>query len=137
MSECAHLVCTVGVNSVDQIPVGILHVLKADIAQNTSVVEQNINAAEGLDGGLDNGFAILDTVVVGDGLAASGADLLDDIICGLEDCQWLCISLEISNTPFRTCPHPCESHRGRSRRHLHPLKRRREHMPFPDHHRHR
>lgn len=79
----AHLVCTVGVNSVDQIPVGILHVLKANIPQNTGIVEQNIDAAERLDGGLDDSFTVLNAVVVGHGLAAGGTDLLDDIICGL------------------------------------------------------
>jgi hypothetical protein len=83
VSEGSHLVCTVGVNSVDQIPVGILHVLKADIPQNTSVVKQNINAAEGLNSGFDDSITILDAVVVGDGLTAGGADLIDDNICGL------------------------------------------------------
>jgi hypothetical protein len=122
------------VNSVDQIPVGILHVLKADIAQNTSVIEQNVDATESLDSGLDNSFTVLDAVVVGDGLAAGGADLLDDIICGL----WVLVSLDqfdlnMSNIPFLTCPHPCENHRGRLPRRWRPLRRRKEHMLFPDH----
>lgn len=84
MSKDSHLVCTVGVNCVDQIPVGILHILKANIPQDTSVIKQNINAAEGLNSGLDDSITVLDTVVVGDGLTASGADLLDNNICGLE-----------------------------------------------------
>ena len=83
MSEDSHLVCTVGVNCVDQIPVGILHVLKANITQDTSIIKQNINAAEGLYSGFNNSITVLDTVVVGDGLTASGADLLDDNICSL------------------------------------------------------
>lgn len=84
MSENSHLVCTVGVNCVDQIPIGILHILKANIPQDTSVIKQNINAAEGLNSGLDDSITVLDAVVVGDGLTASGPDLLDDNICGLE-----------------------------------------------------
>lgn len=83
MAEGSHLVCTVGVNSVDQIPVGILHVLKADIPQNSSVIKQNINAAEGLNSGFDDSITVLDAVVVGDGLTAGGADLIDNDICGL------------------------------------------------------
>lgn len=84
MSEDSHFVCTVGVNSVDQIPIGIFHVLKANIPQDTSVIKQNINAAEGLNSGLDDRITVLDAVVVGDGLTASGPDLVDDNICGLE-----------------------------------------------------
>lgn len=84
MSEDSHLVCTVGVNCVDQIPVGIRHVLKANIPQDTSVIEQNINATEGLNSRLDDSITVLDAVVVGDSLTASGPDLLDDNICGLE-----------------------------------------------------
>lgn len=71
-------------NSVDQIPIGIFHVLKANIPQDTSVIKQNINAAEGLNSGLDDRITVLDAVVVGDGLTASGPDLVDDNICGLE-----------------------------------------------------
>ena len=78
-----YLVSTVGVNGVDEIPVGILHVLEADIPENTSVVEQNIDAAEVLDGRLNDGLTVLDAVVVGNRLAAGGADLLNDDICGL------------------------------------------------------
>jgi hypothetical protein len=84
VSEDSHLVCTVGVNCVDQIPIGILHVLKANIPQDTSVIKQNINATEGLNSGLDDSITVLDAVVVGDGLTAGGPDLLDDNICGLE-----------------------------------------------------
>lgn len=70
-------------NSVDEIPVGVLHVLEANIPENTSVVEQNIDTAEVLDGCLNNGLTVLDAVVVGNRLAAGGADLLNDDICGL------------------------------------------------------
>jgi hypothetical protein len=71
------------VNAVDEVPVGILHVLEADIAEDTGVVEQNIDTTEVLDGSLDDGLTVLDAVVVGNRLAAGGADLLNNDICGL------------------------------------------------------
>jgi len=67
----------------NQIPVLVLHVLEADITEDTSVVDQDIDAAECLDGGLDDLVAIGDTVVVGNGLAACGFDLVDNNISGL------------------------------------------------------
>ena len=67
----------------DQIPIRLLHVLEADIAQDAGVVDEDVDAAKSIDGSLDNGFAILDRVVVGDGLAACGADLVDNLVGGL------------------------------------------------------
>jgi hypothetical protein len=68
----------------DQVPILVLHVLEADVAQNTGIVDEDVDAAVGLDGRLDNLVAILYTVVVGDGLAASSLDLVDDDISGLK-----------------------------------------------------
>ena len=79
---CA-LVCSVDMDAVDQIPVRLFHVLEADISQDTGVVDENIDAAEGINGCLDNSLSVFYRVVVGDRLAASGADRLDDFICGL------------------------------------------------------
>lgn len=70
-------------NGHDQVPVLILHVLEADITEDTSVVEEHINAAEGLDGSLDDSVTILDTVVVSYGLTASSFDLVDNDISSL------------------------------------------------------
>lgn len=70
-------------DSVDQVPVGLLHVLEADIPQDAGIVDEDINAAKGINGRLDDGFSILDGVVVGDRLAACGADVFDDFVCGL------------------------------------------------------
>jgi hypothetical protein len=39
---------------VDQIPVLIRHVLKADITKNASIVDEDIDAAERVDSSLDN-----------------------------------------------------------------------------------
>lgn len=68
---------------VDQVPILVLDVLEADVSQDTSVVEENINAAECLDGRLNDSLAVLNGVVVGDGLAARGLDLVDYYISGL------------------------------------------------------
>lgn len=70
-------------NSNNQIPVGILHVLEADISQDTGIVDQNIDPAEVLNGGLDDLVAILDAVVVANGLSTSSFDFVYDNIRGL------------------------------------------------------
>jgi hypothetical protein len=70
-------------DSHDQVPVLVLHVLEADIPQDTGIVEQHIDAAIVLDGCLDDLLAICDAVVVGYCFAASGFDLVDDDISGL------------------------------------------------------
>jgi hypothetical protein len=77
------LVCSLDVDVVDEIPIRLLHVLEADISQNAGIVDEDIDPTEGVDGRLDDGFSILDRVVVGDRLAACGADVLDDFVCGL------------------------------------------------------
>jgi hypothetical protein len=70
-------------DAVDQIPVRLFHVLETDISQDTGVVDEDINTSECVDGRLDDGLSVLDRTVVGDGLAASGADLIDDLVCSL------------------------------------------------------
>jgi hypothetical protein len=77
------LVCALDVDVVDEIPVRLLHVLEADIAQNARIVDEDVDAPKRIDGRLDDGFSLLDRVVVGDRLAACGADLVDDLVCGL------------------------------------------------------
>jgi hypothetical protein len=70
-------------DSHDQVPVLVLHVFEADIPQDTSVVEQHVDAAIVLDGCLDDLLAVCDAVVVGYCFAASGFDLVGDDIGGL------------------------------------------------------
>ena len=77
------LVGALDVDLEDEVPVLILHVLEGDVAEDTGVVDEDIDAAELLDGGLDDLVAVLDAVVVGDGLAASGLDLVDNHIGSL------------------------------------------------------
>lgn len=69
---------------VNQIPILVLHILKADISEDSSVVDQDIDAAKGLDGGIYDLVAELHAVVVGNGLPASCLDLLDNDIGSLD-----------------------------------------------------
>jgi hypothetical protein len=71
------------VDGVDQIPIGVLHVLEADVSEDTGIVNENINAAECLDSSLDDLLAIVDAVVVGNGLSTGLSDLVDDNIGSL------------------------------------------------------
>jgi hypothetical protein len=77
------LVCTLNVDVVDEVPVRLLHVLEADIAQDAGIVDEHIDAPKGIDGRLDDGLSILHRVVVGDRFSACGADLVDDLVGGL------------------------------------------------------
>lgn len=74
----------------DQIPVLILHVFERDIAEDTGIVDEDVDSTVILDGGFDDLVAICDTVVVGYCFAACGFDLVDDDICGLCTCQREC-----------------------------------------------
>jgi hypothetical protein len=65
-----------------------LHVLKGDIAQDTGIVDKNIDATKVLDSGVDNCLSVLHAVVVCDGLSAGLADFFDDKIGGLHDHQY-------------------------------------------------
>lgn len=72
----SRLVGTLDVDLEDQVPILVLHILEADIAEDTGIVDEDIDAAERLDGSFDNLVAILDAVVVGHSLAARGLDLV-------------------------------------------------------------
>jgi hypothetical protein len=61
----------------------VFHVLKANITQDASIVDEDINPAKGLDSGLNYLVTICDTIVVGYCLAACGFDLIDNYICCL------------------------------------------------------
>ena len=67
----------------DQIPVLVLHVLEADVSKDTGVVDKDINPPKFPDCGLNDPFSILNAIVVCNGLASSGFDLVDDNIGGL------------------------------------------------------
>lgn len=78
------LVAALDVDLHDQVPVQVLHVLEADVAQDAGVVDEDVDAAESLDGRVDDLVSVLDAVVVGDRLATGSLDLVDYNIGGLE-----------------------------------------------------
>ncbi|MNQ89124.1 hypothetical protein D3C85_1044220 [compost metagenome] len=61
----------------DQVPLLLGHLVEGGIAQDAGVVDQDVDGAEGLQGGGDDLLALGHRVVVGDSLAAQGADLGD------------------------------------------------------------
>lgn len=86
------LVCTSDVDLHDQVPVGVLHVLEADVSENSGIVDQDVDSAKGRNGRVDDLVTVLDRVVVGDGLASGCLDLLDYYIRGLLCCQNACLT---------------------------------------------
>lgn len=79
----SYLVGALDVDCSDQVPVRVLHVLEADVAEDAGIVDQDVDAAESVNGRLDDLVTELDTVVVCHGLAAGLLDLVDDNIGGL------------------------------------------------------
>ena len=78
-----YLIGALDMDRVDQIPVLILHVLEADVSEDASIVDEDINAAKGLDSGLNDPVTILNAIVVGDRLSAILLDLVHDDISSL------------------------------------------------------
>lgn len=67
----------------DQIPIGICHILEADISQDSGIVQQYINSAEGVDCSFYDFLAILDAVVICYSFAASGTYFIDNYVGSL------------------------------------------------------
>ncbi len=53
------LVCTQNVDLVDKIPVRLLHVLEADVSQDTGIVDEDIDTSKVINRGLDDILSIL------------------------------------------------------------------------------
>lgn len=68
----------------DQIPIGIFHVLERNVAEDTSIVQKNVDGSKRLHGSGDNLLTKLDGIVVGNSLSARGLDLIDNNICSLD-----------------------------------------------------
>lgn len=84
----------------DEVPVLILDVLEADIAQDAGVVDEDVDTAKSLDGSVDDLVAVLDGVVVGDGLATVLLDLVDNNVGSLCDGT---VSVASHVLPLITC----------------------------------
>jgi hypothetical protein len=70
------------VDAEDEIPVGIGHLREAGVAQDAGVVDDDIDAPERINGGLDDGGAVFDRVIACDRFSSSGLDCGDDGISG-------------------------------------------------------
>ena len=81
--DLTDFICTPHMHLHNQIPIGIRHVLEADVPEDTSIINQDIYPPEALNGRLDDCIAILDAIVIGNGFPAARFDLVDDNICGL------------------------------------------------------
>jgi len=55
-------------NHEDNIPILVGHLGERDVTEDTSIVDDDVDASKGVDGCLDNPITEFDTVVVGDGL---------------------------------------------------------------------
>ncbi len=67
----------------DLVPVLFFDVVESAVTQDAGVGDDDVHLAEGVDCGLDDVLAAgvgVHAVVVGDGLAAGGLDLLDDLV---------------------------------------------------------
>src|SRR5229473_2457392 len=67
------------------LPVDMRHAVEDAVAQYAGVVDDAVDAAEGLERGADDALGaggVGDAVGVGDGRAAGGADLVDDLLRG-------------------------------------------------------
>jgi hypothetical protein len=84
----------------DQIPILVLHVPEADIPQDAGIVDQNVNASEGLNGSLDDELAVQDVVIIRNGVASGGLDLVDNDIGSLSPS--ISIVLELDTLRTRT-----------------------------------
>src|SRR5436190_23767487 len=71
------LVRTFNVDIHYKVPVLVLHVPEADISQDTSIIDEDVDAAEVLNGGLNDLVAFDHAVVVGHGLATRSFDFID------------------------------------------------------------
>jgi hypothetical protein len=74
---------TLQVDVDDRVPVGLGHVDQDPVPQDAGVVDQDVEVAEGLDGGVDQPLAALpvaDVVGVGHRLAAGGGDLVHHLL---------------------------------------------------------
>lgn len=74
------LVGTAQVNVEDGVPEAVVHVGEGLVAEDTGVVDNDVNAAESINGSLDNGLAILGRSLDTDSLAAGLLDLLNNSV---------------------------------------------------------
>lgn len=67
----------------NQVPITIGHVLEADVAKDTSIIDKDVNAPIGCDGSLNDLVAVDDIVVVCDCLASRFQNFGNDLVSKL------------------------------------------------------
>jgi hypothetical protein len=67
----------------NEVPVLILHVLEADVPQDASIVDQDVNSSKVLDSSLNDLLAIRYAIVVGYGFTACSFYFIDDNVGSL------------------------------------------------------
>jgi hypothetical protein len=70
-------------NSNNEIPIFIRHILKADISENTGIINQNINPSEVRDRRLNDFFTVSYTIVIRNRLATGSSNFVDNNIGSL------------------------------------------------------
>ncbi len=79
-SSLGDLVGTAQVNVEDGVPEAVVHVGKGLVAEDTGVVDNDVDAAESINSGLDNDLAVLGRSLDTDSLAAGLLDLLNNSV---------------------------------------------------------
>jgi len=67
-------------NLVDYVPLIVSHVGKGFVPENPGIVDKDINAAVGINSGLDNRLAVLHIRLVSNSFASKILDLFDHIV---------------------------------------------------------
>ena len=76
-------VCSVHVNFDDEIPIGVSHVLEANISEDARIIEKDVNSPKFFDCSLNDEFAILNTVIICNGFSSIGTDFVNDNVGSL------------------------------------------------------
>ena len=66
----------------NKVPIFIGHFLEGNVAEDTSVIDEDIDGTECIDSGLDDLFSKLDRIIICDSLTTSSFDLVDDNVGG-------------------------------------------------------
>src|SRR5690606_23020961 len=77
-----NLVGTLDVDLVDQVPVGVLHLVERLVAQDAGFVHDHVDAAEAVQRALHDLATVGHRVMVGHGFATGGADLGGHLVRG-------------------------------------------------------
>ena len=81
----SYLIRSFDMNFDNKIPVVVGHILEADISQDARIVQEYVDPAELIDCRVDDPISVLNAVIIGNSLAASGTNLIYDKVGSLQD----------------------------------------------------